>query len=339
MKTFSRIAVISAAFALVGSMAYGEFRQDTRTEAPKGASFEFQGVIYPSQADFINSGRRCVTPELTDNEMAQVARATYDRLILGRLGKGKPSNPGGGGGNSGPTGGDGSFKPHAIPVAFHVIHQGSKGLLTEGDVQAQIDVLNAAYAGTGFGFVLKSVDWTDNRKWFTMGHGSRAEKEAKQYFASQPGNNPYDVLNMYSANPGQGLLGWATFPWSLDSDPLMDGVVLLYSSLPGGSAAPYNEGDTGTHEVGHWLGLYHTFQGGCAGDGDEVADTPAESSPAYGCPVGRDSCAGGGADPIHNFMDYTDDACMYEFTDSNGGSQVDRMNEMVNAWRNDIGLQ
>lgn len=204
-----------------------------------------------------------------------------------------------------------------INTYVHVIRTSSgTGGPTQTQMNNQISVLNAAYASTGWSFNVVGTTTTNNSTWYTAGYGSSAETQMKN--ALRQGSA--DDLNIYYNNMGGGLLGWATFPSSYASQPKKDGVVILFSSLPGGSAAPYNQGDTGTHEVGHWMGLYHTFQGGCARQatgGDAVADTPAEKSPAYGCPVGRDTCTGSrfpGVDPIRNFMDYTDDACMNTFS-------------------------
>ncbi|HKX84553.1 MAG TPA: zinc metalloprotease, partial [Pyrinomonadaceae bacterium] len=216
-----------------------------------------------------------------------------------------------------------------INVYFHVINKGTgiaNGDVPSSQITSQINVLNAAYAPWGWSFNLVATTRTTNATWYTAGYNSSAESQMKN--ALRQGTA--DDLNIYSNNMGGGLLGWATFPSSYNSQPKMDGVVLLYSSLPGGSAVPYNLGDTGTHEVGHWMGLYHTFQGGCNGSGDSVSDTPAERSPAYGCPSGRDSCRNkAGLDPITNFMDYTDDACMDRFS----AGQDSRMDSMFTTYR------
>ena len=292
--------------------------------------FEWYGVDYISQLAFVQSGKRCHAPNLTPEQ----SQANEDRvnMILDEMGfdalnrrfrTAKGGNGGGpGGGGSSPCG---DFNPPSIsiPIAAHVIHDGNNGYLNESKVNRQINVLNGAFNGSGFSFYLASIDWTDNAAWYTMSPNSGAERQAKSALSVDSNTH----LNMYFASPGGGILGWATFPSSSGSTD--DGVVILNESLPGGDAAPYNKGDTGTHEVGHWLGLYHTFQGGCTGNGDYVEDTPAEASPAYGCPTGRDTCASEGDDPIKNYMDYTDDGCMNTFSDC----QIVRMHEQVAADR------
>ena len=214
-----------------------------------------------------------------------------------------------------------------IPVVVHVIAKDTTragGYLPDSMIAAQIKVLNDSYAGatggaaTGFSFTHVKTTRTVNASWYDL---SRSERKVKR--ALHEGG--YNTLNMYLGYAGQ-YLGWATFP---GGNLTNDGVVVLNESLPGGTATNYNGGDTGTHEVGHWLGLYHTFQGGCSGNGDYVDDTAPEDSPAYECPTGRDTCIGGGADPIHNFMDYTYDDCMYEFT----SGQASRMQSQWAAYR------
>lgn len=231
-----------------------------------------------------------------DAEMAKVLAAKG----LTRSSSGEARKPGGGG----------AFVPATIDVHWHTITDGAKGVLTASEINSQISVLNSAYAGTGFSFVLKSTTTTNNATWYNgLDYGTTAERNMKT--ALHAGDN--SDLNMYSANLAGGLLGWATFPKKQASS--MDGVVILDESLPGGTASPYNQGDTATHEVGHWLNLFHTFQGGCSDTaGDYVTDTPAEASPASGCPTGRDTCTLPGLDPIKNFMDYTTDVCMDHFS-------------------------
>lgn len=280
----------TAAWLLVW-MAWG-------TSASAQQPFVLGSRSWTSQQAFVDSGARCSTPT-PDPTTAQIIAALIADGIQQHTRAGTLA-----------TGG-------TIDVYFHVVNNGTgiaNGDVPDAMIQAQMGVLNSAYAGTGWSFNLAAVDRTTNPSWFLMEPGTVAEAQAKAALR----RGTAEDLNIYTANPGGGLLGWATFPWSYANQPAQDGVVVLFSSLPGGSAVPYNEGDTGTHEVGHWMGLFHTFQGGCTRRNDRVADTPAERSAASGCPIGRDTCTQGqqgiGPDPIHNFMDYSDDACMFEFT-------------------------
>jgi hypothetical protein len=301
-------------------------RADGKVVAP-------DGVVFESHKSFIEAGRKCSTRHADDIEIEKV-----DKDIKAN----RSANGGGQGGGGGATDDGARLYPNGsitIPVYFHVVHKADgTGNIPDSRLVAQIAAMNEHYTGldtpayrgaaanTSFRFLLAGVTRTQNDTWYAAGPGSAAESQMKNALRT----GTADDLNFYT-NSGGGYLGWATFPNEYTARPKMDGVVCYWASLPGSNYAPYNEGDTGTHEVGHWLGLYHTFQGGCQGSGDGVADTPSERAATFGCPTRNlDTCKqNAGLDPYENFMDYTDDPCMYKFSPG----QSDRADTMWSTYR------
>jgi hypothetical protein len=286
--------------------------------AQENGENNYRRIAGPSQDAFLVRG--CATPQPTEVEAEALEQAAAEMASLVNRG-----------GNR--------FESNAttvtVGVYVHVITNTSgAGAISDTVIANQIRVLNDSYSGitggfnTKFRFALISTDRTANNTYFTAGYGTAAETSMKNALRKGTAKD----LNLYFNQPSTGELGWATFPSSYSSQPKMDGVVCDGRTVPGGSFSPYNEGDTATHEVGHWVGLYHTFQGGCSKNGDFVADTPASKAPNFGCPAGKDSCATKaypGVDPIENFMDYTDDFCMYKFTTG----QNDRASSLSATYR------
>lgn len=232
-----------------------------------------------------------------------------------------------------------------IPVVVHVIHNGEPigvgANISDAQVLSQIQVLNEDFRriiGTrGFntnpvgadvevefclaqktpdGCITNGIDRVDMSAISTSWGGSGAGSNTNTILKPSTIWDPSKYMNMWSVNFSDGtLLGFAQFPGGPANT---DGVVSNYTyfgsndadgvSIPGA----FNLGRTMTHEVGHYLGLFHTFQGGCSGGGDLCADTPAVDAPNFGCPTGHVSC--GSVDMVQNYMDYTDDSCMNVFT-------------------------
>lgn len=246
----------------------------------------------PANLTVTRDGRTCATPEPTIQQVeasVQIVERMRARAAL-RI----------------------SNEPVTIPVAFHILTDGGEGDVPDSQIEAQVDTLNSAFRDMGYRFALAFVQRVDNAEWYRdLRIGSQEEDAMKDALALDPSR----VLNIYTADLALDYLGWASTPDPGAETDRDQGVVLLTGTLPGGPEAPYNLGHTGTHEVGHWVGLLHPFAGGCTATNDGVADTPQEASGASRCPVGRDSCPfDPGLDPIHNYMDYSDDACMSEFT-------------------------
>ncbi|EKG14371.1 Peptidase M43 pregnancy-associated plasma-A [Macrophomina phaseolina MS6] len=213
---------------------------------------------------------------------------------------------------------------------FHIIlaeNNHTTDFITDDLLARQLDILNDGFVAMGYKFDLIETTRIVNDTWFyNATQYSPIETEMKT--ALRKGDRK--ALNTYVVGfPDTSDSAWASLPATLgpldwpDGRWLIDDGVVLHNSvlLNGSNWYGWNKGKSLVHEAGHWVGLYHTFSGGCEANYDYIDDTPLEAVPESsisalgGCPIGRDSCPDDpGLDPIHNFMDYTGDDCRTEFT-------------------------
>lgn len=230
-----------------------------------------------------------------------------------------------------------------IPVVVHVVYHDSAGNISMAQIQSQIDRLNLDYHKSNSDTSLVPNVWkslvADCNIQFCLAQRTPTGAatngvvrvrtssttfidDDKVKYTAQGGDNAWPAssyLNLWACPLGNSLLGYAQFP---GGPAATDGVVILntaFGSTGTASTAPYNKGRTATHEVGHWLNLYHIWgddNGACSGT-DAVGDTPNQADNNYGCPTfpHTDACATSSPGVMFmNYMDYTDDGCMYMFT-------------------------
>ena len=319
MKIQRSLCVLALALMLASSGLAAE----SLSSKAGGSCAEFEA--FRTSSLFAEDGLRCGTPSREVREMLYGVTAGGDASDCSQFATDPTSD----------------FDPgdtYTINVVVHVIMNDacSTGDVSDSLIQSQIDILNEdflALAGTNgangtdtaIQFQLATVDpdgdpttgitRSCNTTWFNDGGG---------YWNSLAWD-PNRYMNIYT-NTASGALGYVPF---LPADngganvgQPFDRVVVLWNAFgrdaPRGP--PYDQGRTATHEVGHYLGLEHTFSGGCATatppgcytSGDLICDTNSEQSPRFGCPGGAVSC--GTTDPTDNYMDYTDDLCMEQFT-------------------------
>lgn len=308
---------VSMLFALVSLLLAAL----TATPATAGSGQPSLGVCDDPAFSFLASLERSGTARATPTTRTEKNTEKYAGKSDGQKTPGKPT-------------------AGTIDVYFHIIQKADgTGAVSQRTVDEQIAVLNMTFAGqyggadTGFRFRLAGTDTTVNDAWFEGDDPESGSIAIELAMKSALKQGDAADLNIYSTS-GYGYLGFAYYPSITASNrfEVLDGVLIHYGSLPGGFIGPYNDGYTATHEVGHWLGLAHTFEQGCIGHGDFVDDTPAMEIPTSGCPRGedKDTCPrDAGLDPIENYMDYSYDECYTGFTQG----QTERAQKQFAHWR------
>jgi len=254
-----------------------------------------------------------------------------------------------------------------IPVIVHVIYNTSNENISDAQVQSQIKVFNQDFerlnpdtimtrpifksvvANCHIQFCLAKQDpngFLTNGIVHIKTNVTAFGTLDSMKFTSCGGDDAWpdsEYLNIWVCNMANEYLGYAQYPGGPDAT---DGIVTDYTAFgdTDNVEEPYNKGRTSTHEVGHWLNLYHPFNNGCVGttlstcdtSGDYCCDTPPEAEPWYGCLSGAptmNTCGGSNMpDMIENFMDYTEDSCMNIFTQD----QSARMTATLNTIRKSI---
>lgn len=281
------------------------------------------------------NGKNCYSMQVLNRQLKEnpgLYKKMYDVEYATRkfiAAKGKPT---GGGGSGGGTPSDDvdvapindGFGIVTIPVYVHVIYSNSNQNISDAQINSQIAVLNADFRKTNNDLNLPSGstfanDATDSEIEFTLAGTFRNANSTTSWGTNNavksayPPVTPSTHLNIWVAEIGGGILGYAQFP---GGNSATDGIVISpqYIGTTGYVSAPFNKGRTATHEVGHYLNLRHIWGDGRCRQDDFVLDTPSSDGPNYGCPsFPTVNCKT--TDMTMNYMDYTDDACMYMFTD------------------------
>ncbi|WP_439881018.1 M43 family zinc metalloprotease [Pontibacter sp. MBLB2868] len=274
--------------------------------------------------------KSCATMDVLERQMKEnpglerrmEAIERHTQKVVANAAKGKPTQP------TDPTTPSPEPAPTGIivriPVVFHVVYNTADQNVSDAMINEQLRVLNEDFRKQNADIsklpsMFGSLD-ADTEIEFTLGGITRTATSVASFssndavkYTSQGGRDAWDAskyLNFWVCNLGGGLLGYAQFP---GGSAATDGVVCLYSSLPGGTAGNYNLGRTATHEIGHWMNLRHIWGDRRCGN-DYVDDTPTQQTSNGGCPSFPKPTCNNTSDMFMNYMDYTYDACMYMFT-------------------------